>query len=231
MDNKEFLEGLLPQLAKKMPFKWRVQSFSKNKPLATCVAYIDARDVMDRLDECCSYGWERLHQELKGHLFSGIAIVMPDGSKLTRWDCGVESNTEAEKGESSDSFKRAAVNWGIGRFLYDMDILYVDSNEKKTQSNYPHVIDSQGKQVYDITAHCNAIYGKKNPEPAPPTEEQMTEDQKNKIIKMAANKEVFSDEQSKEILEWVAKPRTKEQAHRNINRLDAAIKSKQPQHV
>lgn len=68
-------------------------------------------------------------------------------------------------------------------------------------------------------------------EASPIQEEQMTEDQKNKIIKMAANREVFSDEQSKEILEWVAKPRTKEQAHRNINRLEAAIKSKQPQHV
>lgn len=58
-------------------------------------------------------------------------------------DGGTETDIESEKGELSDSFKRAGVKWGIGRFLYDMDIKFVDSNEAKTQSNYPYVIDKQ----------------------------------------------------------------------------------------
>lgn len=157
MTNTDFLADLLPKLQKKMPYKWRVQSFSKNKPQATCVAYIDARDVMDRLDECCTFGWERLHSEFKGHLYCGISIVMPDGNKLTRWDCGVESNTDAEKGEASDSFKRAAVNWGIGRFLYDMGMQYVQANEAKSGNNYPYCVDAGGKKIFDLTKHINEV--------------------------------------------------------------------------
>jgi hypothetical protein len=41
----------LKDLQKELPFKWRVQSFSKNKPLAQCVAYIDSRNVQELLDE------------------------------------------------------------------------------------------------------------------------------------------------------------------------------------
>jgi hypothetical protein len=230
--NSEFLKRILPSLAEKMPFKWRVQSFSKNKPVATCVAYIDARDVMDRLDKCCYHGWERLHQEIKGHVYSGVSIVMPDGSKLTRWDCGVESNTEAEKGESSDSFKRAAVNWGVGRFLYDLEILYVDSNEKKTQSNYPHVVDANGKQVWDITKHCNSIYGKKK-EPTPPKEPekpkeipQITEAQKQELIKFSSLTEILTQEQRTKIVEWVSKPQTFEAAKKTIEHYTSIINSK-----
>jgi hypothetical protein len=157
MENKDYLAQILPQLKKEMPYKWRVQSFSKNKPQATCVAYIDARDVMDRLDEVCVHGWERLHNEFKGHLYSGISIVMPNGERFTRWDCGVESNTDAEKGEASDSFKRAAVNWGIGRFLYDLGMEYVAANEAKTNGNYPYCVDAAGKKIYDLTKHINLL--------------------------------------------------------------------------
>jgi hypothetical protein len=157
MENKEYIGSILPLLKKEMPYKWRVQSFSKKKPQATCVSYIDARDVMDRLDEVCIYGWERLHSEFKGHLYSGISIVMPDNTKLIRWDCGVESNTDAEKGEASDSFKRAAVNWGVGRFLYDLGMVYVKASETKTQSNYPNCIDDNGSQIYDLTKHINSL--------------------------------------------------------------------------
>lgn len=153
MSNDEYLASILPKLAAQMPYKWRVQSFSKHKPQAACVAYIDARDVMQRLDDVCVYGWSRDHKELKGHMFSGVGVVMPDGDTVWRWDCGVESNTEAEKGEASDSFKRAAVNWGVGRFLYDFDVKYLPANEAKTSSNWPYVVDSAGKRVYDLSAH------------------------------------------------------------------------------
>jgi hypothetical protein len=233
--NKSFLAEILPKLRDKMDFQWRVQSFSKNKEVATCVAYIDARDVMARLDEVCTFGWERLHTEIKGHLFSGISIVMPDGSKLTKWDCGTESNTEAEKGEASDSFKRAAVNWGVGRFLYDIDILNVKTNEKKSQSNYPYVIDDQGKQVWNITKHCNSIYDKRNEPKTPssppvaPEIPQMTEAQKKEIIKFSSMTEIFSEEGRKAMLQWITQPRTEEDAKRQIARYEAHIKEKQTQ--
>lgn len=152
-EDKTYLAEILPKLKEQMPYKWRVQSFSKYKPEATCVAYIDARDVMDRLDDVCFYGWHRGHEELKGRIYAGVGITLPSGKVMWRWDCGTESNTEAEKGESSDSFKRAAVNVGVGRFLYDLKIQRVPANKKKVQGEYPHVVDNHGKQVWDLTKH------------------------------------------------------------------------------
>lgn len=158
--NDEYLKKILLALSAPMPYKWRVQSFSKNKPQATCVAYIDARDAMQRLDDVCVYGWQRRHVEIKGHIYCEVGIVMPDGSVLWRMDCGTESNTEAEKGESSDSFKRACVNFGVGRFLYDLDMVYLPADMKKEKDSYPSVVDDNGKKVWDLTKHINAMKGK-----------------------------------------------------------------------
>lgn len=163
--NNEYLKAILASLSAPIPYKWRVQSFSKFKPQATCVAYIDARDAMQRLDDVCVYGWQRRHVEIKGHIYCEVGIVMPDGSVLWRMDCGTESNTEAEKGESSDSFKRACVNFGVGRFLYDLDMVYLPADAKKEGGNYPSVVDSNGKKVWDLTKHINGMNGKNNQHP------------------------------------------------------------------
>jgi hypothetical protein len=153
------LHDILKALKEPMPYKWRVQSFSQHKAEATLVAYIDARDVMDRLDEVCANGWQRDHKQVKENLFSGVGINLGNNNWLWRWDCGTESQTEAEKGESSDSFKRAAVNWGVGRFLYDLSILKLPASEVKSQGKWPYVVDNSGKRVWDLTKHCNDVVG------------------------------------------------------------------------
>ena len=148
----------LKELSKRIPFKWRVQSFSKNKPKASCVAYIDARQAMDLLDEVVGVeNWQSDYKVINGNLYAGIAILI-NGNWVWKWDCGTESNTEKEKGESSDAFKRAAVKWGVGRFLYSMNIQYVDANEKKTSSNYPYVVDANGKRIWNLTDHLNKTF-------------------------------------------------------------------------
>ena len=86
--------------------------------------YKDARCDMNILDETVgAENWQRDHKEVKGNLYCGVGInwgyiVGKQDSWIWKWDCGTESNTEKEKGEASDSFKRACVNWGIGRELY-----------------------------------------------------------------------------------------------------------------
>ena len=82
--------------------------------------YKDARCDMNILDETVGEeNWQRDHKEIKGNLYCGVAIYDEKKSQwIWKWDCGTESNTEKEKGEASDSFKRACVNWGIGRELY-----------------------------------------------------------------------------------------------------------------
>lgn len=100
------------------------------KPNGYCklLIYTDARIVMGILDEQVGQlGWTRQHEEIKGNVYCGLSIrndakTSPNGNNdstwITKWDVGTESNAEGEKGEASDSFKRAAVNWGIGRELY-----------------------------------------------------------------------------------------------------------------
>lgn len=86
----------------------------------TLLLYKDARCDMNILDETLgTENWQRDHKEVKGNLYCGVGVWDKDKSQwIWKWDCGVESNTEKEKGEASDSFKRACVNLGIGRELY-----------------------------------------------------------------------------------------------------------------
>ena len=74
--------------------------------------------------------WQREHYECKGNLYCRVGIRMQrqDGSVEWVWksDCGTESYTDKEKGESSDSFKRACVNWGIGRELYTAPCIFIN---------------------------------------------------------------------------------------------------------
>lgn len=88
---------------------------------ATLLLYKDARVDMNILDETVgAMHWQRDHKELKGNLYGGVGIYDERlGQWIWKWDCGVESNTEKEKGEASDSFKRACANAGIGRELYN----------------------------------------------------------------------------------------------------------------
>ena len=119
----------LKDLKKEIPFKWRVQS--SNQWGATCVAYIDARQVQDLLDEVCgAENWQCKYSEHKGNLFCTIGI-RPNNSWIWKSDCGTESNVEKQKGEASDAFKRAAVMWGIGRFLYSKPVVKLPVKEKK----------------------------------------------------------------------------------------------------
>lgn len=145
----------LKDLQKKIPCSWRVQSFSKNKPQGQCVAYIDARDVMKLLDEVVgAENWQDDYKIVGDMLIAGVGIKTIEGW-VWKWDTGSESNMEAEKGHMSDAFKRAAVKWGVGRFLYDFPIQYVDANEVKTSSNFPYPVDKQGKRIWDLSAHIN----------------------------------------------------------------------------
>lgn len=99
--------------------------------------YKDARVDMTILDETVgAENWQREHYECKGNLFCRVGIFHKE---LDMWvwkaDCGTESQTEKEKGESSDSFKRACVCWGIGRELYTAPFIWVTLPKEFYESN------------------------------------------------------------------------------------------------
>ena len=146
----------LEELKQEIPFKWRVQSYSKHKAQASCVAYIDARDAMDLLDKVCgSADWQVKYKDVGGLLFASVGIYTGD-MWVWKSDTGSESNVEKDKGHASDAFKRACVHWGIGRFLYSKKIKYIDASEKKTRDNFPYPVFN-GQRVWDITKHFNDI--------------------------------------------------------------------------
>lgn len=149
----------LNNLKKEIPFQWRVQSFTQKN--AVCVAYIDSRDVQTVLDEVVGVeNWQCDYKEVKGNLFCGIGILI-NNQWTWKWDCGTESNTEKEKGEASDSFKRAAVKWGVGRFLYNLEIVrigFTENNGKKYPCNKANEILWSGD---DLTKYINGLKNNK----------------------------------------------------------------------
>lgn len=114
----------------------RIQSVHKDGKGLVLLLYKDARVDQNILDETVgAENWQREHYECKGNLFCRVGI---DTNALTenaapRWvwkaDCGTESNTEAQKGEASDSFKRACFNWGIGRELYTSPFIWIHASK------------------------------------------------------------------------------------------------------
>lgn len=112
--------------------------------------YKNARCDMNILDETVgTENWQREHYECKGNLFCRVGICCTaqidmsgnEGDILSpSWvwksDCGAESYTEKEKGEASDSFKRACVNWGIGRELYTAPLIRIPLTDKNGKPNY-----------------------------------------------------------------------------------------------
>jgi hypothetical protein len=133
----------LQNLKREIPYKYKPQSVKYGK--AIMVSYIDARDAQDLLDEVVGPdNWQSDYKVINENLYAGIGIRMirTDDTKsnnnvithertewVWKWDCGVESNQEAEKGEASDAFKRAAVQWGIGRFLYRLGVIELPTKE------------------------------------------------------------------------------------------------------
>ena len=97
---------------------------TKYKGSATILIYKDARVDMRILDETVgSMNWIKEYKSLDGKIYCGVGIWNENTNQFVyKWDCGSDNNNgiEAEKSEASDAFKRACVNFGIGRELYDI---------------------------------------------------------------------------------------------------------------
>lgn len=105
---------------------WRAQSMTRDGTKAMALAYIDARDVMDRLDEVCGpANWQsKFTETAKGRVICSIGIKVGD-EWVWKSDGAGDTAVEGEKGGVSDALKRAAVQWGVGRYLYRLSTPWV----------------------------------------------------------------------------------------------------------
>jgi hypothetical protein len=109
--------------------EWRTQQcgWKDGKPWAMVLAYITNRAIMDRLDEVCTpFGWQNEFRiDSDGAIMCGISIHSENGW-ITKWDGADATDIEAIKGGRSNAMKRAGVQWGIGRYLYNLDVTFAE---------------------------------------------------------------------------------------------------------
>lgn len=126
MEENKVGEYVFPTLGKEY-IEARVGMVKPNSGY-TLLLYQDARVGMTILDNVVGQAnWQRKHYELKGHIYCSLGIRNPQtGEWVWKDDAGAETEVEKEKGEASDSFKRACVLWGIGRCLYNSPFIWVN---------------------------------------------------------------------------------------------------------
>ena len=142
-----------------------------NKKGCSILLFKDARVDMNILDETVGVeNWQRGHEVVNGNLFCSVGIwVDRRGDGYGEWvwkqDVGTESYTEKEKGEASDSFKRACFNLGIGRELYTAPFIWFNAGEcnveekngKWTTNDRFKVmeVNYDGRRIHDVTIMDN----------------------------------------------------------------------------
>ena len=125
LNPKEMQQALAKPFAPE-DLEWRLQNTTEEKMRGLAVPYVTNRAIQNRLDEVC--GPENWYNDFKPWhsngkkeaQLCGIAIYFEGRGFITKWDGAEDSDIESVKGGLSDSMKRAAVQWGIGRVLYDL---------------------------------------------------------------------------------------------------------------
>jgi len=130
------LQKAMEELQKPFPaedIEWRVQRVVKtakgNKALV--LAYVTNRAIQNRLDNVFGIGnWKNEFMPWRETgVLCGISVKI-NGEWVTKWDGAEETRIEAVKGGFSGAMKRSAVQWGIGRYLYNLPETWVDIKEK-----------------------------------------------------------------------------------------------------
>lgn len=128
------MSDLLKALSAPFPaneVEWRVGSTSQDKKKGLALAYLTARHIMDRLDHTIgAANWQDRYEFHGGRTVCYLSLRIGD-EWITKADGAGDSDVEAEKGAISDALKRAAVKWGIGRYLYELGNTWVELDEWK----------------------------------------------------------------------------------------------------
>ena len=134
-DPRELLSRLAAPFAAE-DLEWRLQIAYEDRMQGIAVPYVTNRAIQNRLDDVM--GPDRWHNEFKPwhstgkreSQLCGISLYFEERGWITKWDGAEDSDIEPIKGGLSDSMKRAANQWGIGRVLYSMDTVWVNVEKK-----------------------------------------------------------------------------------------------------
>ncbi len=169
MDLNKFDEPFSPE-----DIEWRIQQSGKTrdgKVWAMVLAYVTNRAIMKRPDDVCGKaGWRNEYRDIpnNGGVECGISIKI-DSEWVTKWDAAENTQVEAVKGGRSGAMKRAAVQWGIGRYLYNLEEGFAQTSLDKSRVAQgklegwnrillaPSIAAGMGNPSIEITNHHQKI--------------------------------------------------------------------------
>lgn len=132
--------------------KWRVGATNKDKNKGIALAYVDARIVMVRLDDVVGpENWQDKYIETpSGRILCELSIRI-GGEWISKTDGAGDTGTEGEKGAISDAFKRAAVKFGVGRYLYALPNTWVGIDQYRKLVTTPQLPDWALPKAHDMS--------------------------------------------------------------------------------
>ena len=136
--------------------EWRIQSsgFKNDKYWAMVLAYVDNRAIQDRLDEVCGpLGWQNEYKTgPQGGIICGISIWCDEKKQwVTKWDGSDNTQIEAVKGGLSASMKRSGSQWGVGRYLYNLEAMFAQTStdNKRGQEGWSSAKESKTNKYFN----------------------------------------------------------------------------------
>ncbi len=171
MNEKEMMEALAQPFAAN-EVEWRAQrvGITNNRPWAMVLCYLTNRAIMNRLDHV--FGLANWRNEYikwgDKSTLCGISCKI-NGEWITKYDGAEETDIEAVKGGFSDAMKRAAVQWGMGRYLYNLEESFTEcSLEKQTGPEWRKAVTSDNQILFWKSPTLPAWALPKTEKPAPP---------------------------------------------------------------
>jgi len=125
--------------------EWKPGATTRDKSKGLAMAYLDSRAVQQRFDDVCGPAdWRNEFREgPSGGVLCGISVRIDreDGTAewVTKWDGADNSQVEAVKGGLSGAMKRAAVQWGVGRYLYEIPSPWVRLDDRGRFAETPKI--------------------------------------------------------------------------------------------